>query len=425
MTTTRVTLPYGDDERTLTVASANLAWVVSPASQPGVQDVETAVREAISHPTGGPALGELARGVDGDVVILVDDNTRCTPHPQLLPILLDELNGHGIPDRRIKLLIALGTHRPMSLAERETHFGAEVLSRVPVHNLPGDDFVDLGWTPSGVPIHVSRMYHEAALSIAVGSVIPHPVAGFSGGAKMVQPGVCSSVTTARTHMMGAAQAREILGNAENPVRAEMEEIARRSGLAFIVNTVLNRHGEVVSVVAGDLVRAHRCGVEMAKSLYGVAIPEVVDIAVVSATPADRDLWQGIKAVTAAGLTVRPGGEIILVTPAPEGVCVEHPCLVELGDRHWRAVEDAALCGQVDDEVGASTHIVLGLTRAFARITVVSDGIKIADAECMGLQHAPSLQDALDAAVSQVGPDARIGVITEGGEVLPIVGDSPA
>ena len=418
MSTVQVSLPHGSSTRQLSIPSANLAWTISPAERPGLGDVEGAVRVAMRSPIGGPTLRELALN-QRDVVVLVDDSTRCTPHPAVLPAVLAELNEAGILDRQITLLIALGTHRPMSRQEQETHYGAETVSRVQVVNLPPDDFVDLGQTPSGVPIQVSRLYSQAGLAIAVGSIFPHPVAGFSGGAKMVQPGVCSWLTTSRTHMMGAAGARTILGNPENPVRAEMEEIARRSGLAFIINTVLNRQGEVVSVVAGDTVRAHRRGVIAAMEVYGVTFPELVDIVIVSSRPADRDLWQAIKAVTAAGLTVRPGGEVILLTPAYEGVCVEHPCLVALGDEPWQKVEQAVRCGSVEDEVGASTHIVLGLTRAFAQVTVVSDGITPDEAHRMGLQHCNTLESALGAALSRLGSGSRIGVITEGGEVLPL------
>ena len=156
----------------------------------------------------------------------------------------------------------------MDEAECRARYGREATTRVRVENLSQDpaDFVDLGVTPLGVPVFVSRRYLESDLSIAVGNIIPHMYAGWAGGAKMVQPGVSNRVTTAKTHLMAGPRVYEILGDVDNPVRQEMEQIARDSGLNFIVNVVLNRDGQVAAVVAGDLVTAHRALQERAARL---------------------------------------------------------------------------------------------------------------------------------------------------------------
>jgi nickel-dependent lactate racemase len=125
-------------------------------------------------------------------LILVDDGTRSTPQALILPILLDELNAAGVADGDISIMVALGTHRRMN---RDELMAVGNLSQRP------EDFVDLGVTPLGIPIHVSRQYLESEVSIAVGNIIPHMYAGWAGGAKMVQPGVTSAVTTGRTHLI--------------------------------------------------------------------------------------------------------------------------------------------------------------------------------------------------------------------------------
>ena len=154
----------------------------------------------------------------------------------------------GVPDEDITILIGLGTHRTMDEAECRARYGREATTRARVENLSQDpaDFVDLGVTPLGVPVFVSRRYLESDLSIAVGNIIPHMYAGWAGGAKMIQPGVSNRVTTAKTHLMAGPRVYEILGDVDNPVRQEMEQIARDSGLKFIVNVVLNRDGQVVA-----------------------------------------------------------------------------------------------------------------------------------------------------------------------------------
>jgi hypothetical protein len=218
-------------------------------------------------------------------------------------------------------------------------------------------------------------------------------------------------------MLGARYGLSILGQVENPVRTEMEEIARRSGLGFIINTVLDGEKRIATVVAGDVVAAHRRGVAVAEQIYSSVVPELVDIAIVSSHPADRDLWQGVKAICSAAEIVRPGGQVILLTPSYEGVSPEHPCLLGLASTPWRNVLADADEGRLDDEIGASCHIQLGLARDKVGVTLVSDGVSPAEAERMGADHAETVAEALDQALAQLGKGARVGVVTEGGEML--------
>ena len=416
----RVDLPYGRTKRNVVVPGRNVAWIASPRSWSGSECAASAVRQAIQRPIGSPSLQELAHNLDGDVVVLVDDGTRVTPQALILPTLLDELNRAGVPDKRIFLLVAAGTHRPMTAAEKRDRFGKSVLQRVRIESLeteaPGA-FVHLGNTPSGVSVWVSKRYDGAALKIGVGNIVPHPTSGYSGGAKIVQPGVCSPVTTAQTHMLGARHGLSILGQVENPVRTEMEEIARCSGLSFIINTVLDREKRIAAVVAGDVVAAHRRGVVVARQIYTAVVPEVVDVAIVSSHPADRDLWQGVKAICSAAVIVRPGGQVILLTPSLEGVSAEHPCLLGLGFAPWRDVLADADAGRLDDEIGASCHILLGIARDKVGVTLVSDGVCADEAERLGVRHKDTVAEALDEALVRLGQGARVGVVTEGGELV--------
>ncbi len=421
-----ISIPYGPTTLRLRLGDERFAWVLQAADRPPLPDVPAALRRALASPIGSPTLAELARGVQGEVVILVDDGTRSTPQDLLLPPILDELNRAGVADERIMLLVALGTHRPMTFAEQEAHLGRVACERVRVENLDSHNpaaFVDLGASPRGAPIRVARRLTEAALSLAVGNIVPHMLTGYSGGSKMVQPGACDALTTARTHLMAAPLVHRTLGRAENPVRAELDLIARRARLGFIVNTVLNRHKEVVEIVAGDVVAAHRRGAATAEHVYGVPVPEQPDIVVAGAYPAERDFWQGAKPLNAAAIAVRRGGEVILAIPAPEGIAPDHPYLEEAGTRPIHEIGEAVRAGRCPDEVAAAVLIAYDVTRAKARVTFVSDGITAEAAARIRADHASTLEEALDKASARLGGRPRIGVMPEAGELLPLVGEN--
>lgn len=421
--TIQISLPYGKEKRLLSVPETMLAWVLAPKDMPGVPDVATAVRAALRDPIGSPPLIELARGQKGRVVIVVDDNTRSTPQNLLMPHILSELNEAGIEDEQITVLVALGTHRPMTESELRSRLGNLVVDRVSVQNLDSDNasaFLDLGTTKSGIPIQIARLYYEADLKIAVGNIIPHMYAGWSGGAKLIQPGVCSPLTTCKTHLLGGLIVHQTPGTLNNPVRQEIDEIGLRSGLSFIVNTVLNGRHEVVRVVAGHPIMAHREGVATARLVFGAEVPELADIVVASSFPADRDMWQGPKPLNTAGMTVRPGGEVLLLIPAPEGFSPDHEALPLFGRATPDEVMQSVARGECKDEVAAATYLAMSVTRARARITLVSKGIEPRDTERLGFGLQRELDRAFATAMRRAGPRARIGVITQAGDILPLM-----
>ncbi len=412
------TFPYGRVQRTMIVPEENLGWVAAPRDAPAVPDLEAAVLAALRAPVGSPGLAELARQHGKKTVILVDDGTRATPQKAVLPVLLDELNRVGVADEQVTVLIGLGTHRPMRPEECRERFGEAVMRRVKVENLPQgpDDFAALGPTAQGVPVQVSRRLLESELSIAVGTIIPHMYAGWSGGAKMVQPGVSSPLTTARTHLMAGPHVYQILGQVENPARREMEAVAVRAGLKFILNFVLNPAGKVAAAVAGDVILAHRAGVALASPIYTVEVPHRADIVIASAHPADRDLWQGYKPVNNCGMLVRDGGTLILFIAAPEGIAPDHPQMLELGPKTGAEVMQMVRDGLVADEVAAATHIAYDQTRRRIRIVLVTEGISPQDGARIGLLATPDHRPALAEALERYGSQVQIGIVNHGADI---------
>jgi len=402
-------------------AEKNLIYVVGPRRVSSLSDPAWTVKQALIKPSGSPLLCDLVhRG--GRVLILVDDLTRPTPQAIILPVLLDELNKIGIPDKDISLLIALGTHRKMSLEEIEARFGPQVTSRVSVfnHDCRNDhELVLWGHSPLGVPIVINHMVLEADMVIGCGSIVPHAQVGWAGGAKIVLPGVCGTETVSAMHWLAAKQPNylQVMGEVETPARCEMERLAREVGLRFIVNVVFNGSYEPVAIVAGDPVVAHRQGVAIAQDIFVRVIPSRADIVLVEAEPADIDYWQGLKAFTAGCLAVKRGGIVILVARFRDGVSPAHSELAKYGNINRDQLVHLAQAKEIDG-VCAGALLQHALAKEIAEVFCVSPGLTERDARDLGFRLFPSVSTALIVARAAKGATATVGVIRKGGDVLP-------
>lgn len=417
-----VKLPYGRETVAVSVPAANLLGVYSPKDVPPVADVQAEVLRAVNAPIGTKPLRELAKGA-GKVVIVADDNTRLTPTDKIIPILLDELNAAGVADGQITVVIALGTHRFMTEAEILAKFGPEVVRRVRVvnHDYKNPaELVELGTTANGTFVAVNRETYEADFKIGVGSIVPHHIPGFAGGAKIVQPGISGERTTAETHLLSVRAPRSYLGVTDNPVRRELNEIARRIGLNTIFNTVLNRHGEVVGAFFGDVVEAFDAGVELSRAVYAVEVPQEADIVVSSSHPCDLEFWQAHKTLYPSDLAVKAGGIIIIVTPCYEGVAVTHADMLDYTAKGSCAIRDMVAGKQLGDEVAAALAIAWAQVKERETVYIVSGGIAAAEAEKLGFTPFATVQEALDAALAAKGPGAKVTVLTHAPDMLPVV-----
>lgn len=291
-------IKYGSNAQVIEVSEKNLLYHIAPKQVLGVINEAKTIQRSLKDPIGSPSLQELVQG-KLKVLVLVDDLTRPTPRDRILPVLLDELNQCGIKDHSITIMVALGTHRYMREEELKICLGEEVTHRVEIVNHEWknkNQLVDRGKTKSGISIVVNRKVCEADFVIGVGSIVPHNLAGWGGGAKIIQPGICSWETTCKTHLLPLEKDEylDLVGKPNNRVRLEIEQVAQRVGLKFIVNVVINAKHEIVCVVAGDPVKAHREGVRYAKEIYERPIPQLADVVVVSAYPAEIDYWQGLN-----------------------------------------------------------------------------------------------------------------------------------
>ncbi len=415
-------LPYGDKELTVRIPARNLLAYATPRAVAPCPDPAAEIRRALEHPIGAPRLGDAARGAKS-VVILADDLTRQTPSHIIIPILLDELNRANIQDAQISVLIALGTHRPMTPEEINAHFGSAVTSRVRVINSPWQDsaqLADLGATPNGTPIQIARRAVDADFLIGLGSIVPHHISGYSAGAKIVQPGISGAATTGATHLFSTRTRRSYLGLVESPVRAEMETIADRVGLGTILNGVLDARGRLVQAFYGDVRRAFRAGVARSRQVYGVEIPGQADIVIAGSHPCDIEFWQAHKSLYPADLAVKDGGTVIVVTPCPEGVAVTHREMLEFTALDADTILARINDGTLRDVVSGALALAWAKMRQRAHIYLVSDGISSDDARALAFTPFASVDDALADAFKRHGDDARVIVLTHAPDMLPIL-----
>jgi lactate racemase len=418
----RIELPYGDQIVPVDIPARNLASVLRPNQIAAVGALHDEIRRALEHPIDAPRLRDEAVGAR-HAVIIADDLTRLTPVGRIIPHVLDELNAAGLPDDRIAVLIALGTHRPMTDSEIRQRFGDDVLSRVRVINSPWQDhdqMQDLGKTEQGTPISIARLAIEADIVIGLGSIVPHHIPGFSAGAKIVQPGISGAATTGATHFLSTRTRRSYLGSVENVIRHEMEAIAERVGLTAVLNTVLNQDGDVVGAVYGDQRRAFRAGVERSREVYGVPFGQQADIVIASSYPCDIEFWQAHKSLYPADIAVREGGTIIVLTPCPEGVSVTHQDMLEITALDAEEIESMIDRGEMDDVVSGGLALAWAKIRQRADVSLVSGGIPDTDVRALAFTPYQSVDDALAAALRKHGEEATINVLTHAPDLLPML-----
>lgn len=422
----KISLPYGKDKNvTFEVPKENVCFIADRGKAPTLKKTQYEVARSLRNPISTSPLSDMVRSGD-NIVIVVDDITRPTPQDVILPVLLDELNAAGVPDDDIEIVIALGTHRKMTEAEIREKYGSEIIERVSIINHDYRDLnnlIDIGKTESGIPVSINKSVYNADFVIGVGNIAPHPFAGWSGGGKIIQPGVCGEETTALTHVM-AGKVKPIgkLVGRYNKVRCEIDKVALKAGLKMIINTILNQEDEIAYIVTGDPIKGFKEGVKVARRIYRPLVPSYADIIIVSSYPFDIDYWQAAKALCFASSAVKQGGTIVFLTPAPEGVSSSHTILRERAmlsyEENLKAIEN----GEVSDLIGGATVLLHSQIRERAEIICYSDGLTKGDKEALGFKHANTIQEAIEMALENQGEKAKIGVL-KCGEVLPIIKNS--
>jgi len=287
----------------------------------GLRDEE--IRAALENPVGTKPLSRLAEGHE-EVIILFDDMTRPTKTYRVLPFILETLERAGIPDENVRLIMATGSHGPHGRLDFVKKLGEEVVERYPVYNHnPYDNLEDLGETSRGTPVKVNAEVMGCDLKIGIGSILFHRLMGFSGGGKIIMPGVAGIETIQHNHgdVGGFGAGRRphpstgYLRNEGNVMRLDAEEAARMVGLDFKVDMVINLRREPQALFAGDFVEEQRLGAQRAYREHATEAPREMDIVVVNAYARANEPH---IAMWAAYTSVKEDGTIVLIPNAPDG-----------------------------------------------------------------------------------------------------------
>ena len=398
--------------------------VIEPTFVPGLPDEVGALRNAFRNPIGARPLRQSVRP-DQTVAISVCDITRPMPSATVLPVLLAEL-AHVATDQ-ITILIATGTHRVNTLEELRAMLGSEVAEgyRVVNHDAFDQDSIrHVGDTPDGIPIWLNRHWVDSDVRITTGFVEPHLFAGFSGGPKMVAPGLAGFDTTMQLHSAA------LLGHPDstwgvtegNPVHEAIRSVAKQTGVDFSVDVTINRDRKITSVYAGELFATHRAACQTAKRTAMRPVPEPFDVVVTtnSGYPLDLNLYQAVKGMSAAAQIVTDGGTIVCAAECSDGIPDhgEYKRLLSEGE------SPEALLDMINTP-GFSRHDqwqvqLQAQIQTRARVLLKSSYLEPHQVSAAHLESVDDVAVAASEALREYGPSARICALPEGPQTIPYV-----
>jgi nickel-dependent lactate racemase len=359
------------------------------------------------------------------------DSTRACPDHLLVPALLAELEEAGVEDKDITLLCATGMHRPSTLAEKIAKLGASIVARYRVlDNEPQNSavLVDLGVTSGGVPVQVHHAAVEADLLIATGIVEPHQYAGYSGGSKTLAVGAAGEALIAHTHGPAFVDHPDTrLGKIEgNPFHTAVVEAARRAGLRFILNVVLDADKRILRVQAGDPELAFQNLVAFARSIYEVAVPSQFDIVIGGVGyPKDSNLYQASRAPSYLFFAPRPvvRQEGFLIIPAR---CEEGAGNGVGEQRFLSAMRDAPNIQSILDDArrngyppGQQRAFVMAKVLENARVIIVGSEYPDLVTDCKMIP-APTMDQALEIATRKTGKNCDVLIVPHAMLTLPVI-----
>jgi lactate racemase len=400
--------------------------VIRKPVMPVLPDPAAAVRRALESPVAARPFSEEARGA-ASACILVCDITRPVPNGLLLPPLVRALIGAGVDPARILVLVATGLHRPNLGAELEELIGDPwVLRTVRVENHDARDdaaHVDLGLTAAGTPVKLDRRFAGADLKIVTGLVEPHFMAGYSGGRKVIAPGVAhkDTITTFHSARFMAHPHAENCVLEGNPLHREQLAIAAMLGRVLSVNTVLDEQRRVSFVNFGEVVASHREAVAFVERYAVVSVPRRFGTVVTTAAgyPLDKTYYQTVKGMVAPLDILEPGADLFIASACSEGMgsreYVEaQKRLVGLGPDGFLSDIGAKRFADVDEW---QTQMQLKSTR-LARVHLYAPALAAEDRALTGVDVVESLEAAVVARVRERG-DRHVAVIPEGPYVVPV------
>lgn len=421
----RVELNYGKGLLPVELPDGLDVRIIRKPAMPVLPDPAAAVAAALANPVGCAPLKELARGRE-NCCILICDITRPVPNGTILPVMIRELLDAGMKPADITVVVATGLHRPNEgdeLAELVGDPWVMKTVRVVNHFARNDaDHVDLGKTRRGTPVKIDRRLVEADLRIATGLVEPHFMAGWSGGRKVIVPGVAHADTITRLHSAAFMEhpnaANCVLDG--NPLHEEQIEIMGMLGGAFAVNTVIDEHRRMSHVNFGEIVASHAEAVAFVRRYAEVPVPRRFATVLTSAAgyPLDKTYYQTVKGMVAPVDILTPGGSLIVASACSEGMgsseyVAAQRRLLSQGAAGFLDGLKAKTRAEIDEW---QTEMQLKATRVGA-VQLYADGLKGEQRGLTGVAMIEDVAAAVAASVARSG-DRNIAVIPEGPYVVP-------
>lgn len=418
----RVKFEYGRTGLVAELPDERIVRTLHYKDAPPLPDPRASLLEVLTRPNGTASLAELAKGRK-DACIVICDITRPVPNEMILRPVLEMLEAAGIPRDKITILVATGLHRPNEGDELVEMVGQHIFDNYRIENHHGQELAEhtyLGDSPRGVPIWIDSRYVTADLKITTGLIEPHLMAGFSGGRKLICPGIAALETVKVWHGPDFLEnPKADCGILEgNPVHEENTWIGRKTGCDFIINVVIDSERRPLKFVAGDMVEAFHEGVDFVRDVVRDTVAEPVDIVVTSCAgyPLDTTFYQAVKGLTGALPIVKQGGTIILCASLTEGI----------GSPQFQQLfkENESLEIFVERILGKDYFVMdqwqleeLAKVRRKAKVKIVSDGLSADTLNGLFVEAAPSMEKAVAASLTEYGPAAKIAVIPKGPYVL--------
>ncbi len=423
--TVRVRLAYGEHGLDVDLP-ASRTTVVEPTYVAAAADQAGLLRRALLEPVAGPPLRDRVRPGQ-QVAIAVCDGTRPQPRRLMVPAVLEQLDGIVDLDD-VVVLVATGTHRGNTDAELRSMLGDEVVDRVEVVNHDARDdgaLVHLGRHGLDVPVLLNRRWVAADVRITTGFVEPHFFAGFSGGPKLVAPGLAGLETVLTLHdaaRIGHPQA--VWGICEgNPVHDDIRAVvAAVGGVTFALDVVLNREQAVVEAFGGDLGPMHAAAREASRRLAMQSVPQQYDVVVTTNAgyPLDQNLYQAVKGMSAAATVVRQGGTIVCAAECRDGFPDHGSYREVLSSAPSPEALLAAIAARAHTVPDQWQVQVQARVQARADVVVHSAHLDAADLAAAHLGHTDDVAATVASALAAAGPHSRVCVLPEGPQTIPFV-----
>ncbi|WP_375426013.1 nickel-dependent lactate racemase [uncultured Friedmanniella sp.] len=421
-----VDLAYGRGRLRLALPEGCVPTMVRQRTVPPVPDPAAAVAHALAEPVAAPPLAELAQG-RRSACILICDITRPVPNGLFLRPMIETILAAGVPADRVTVLVATGLHRPNVGAELEELVGDPwVLEHVRVENHDARDDAAHRWlgrtSVRGTPVALDARFVDADLKIATGLVEPHFMAGWSGGRKVIAPGVAHHTTIRTFHSARFMEdPRAVPCVLEgNPLHAEQLEIVAMLGEVYGLDTVLDDERRLLHVGFGEIVALHRATVERVEESIRVPVDRSFATVVTSAAgyPLDKTYYQTIKGMVTPLDVLAPGGTVIIASECSEGFGSAEfrdaqRRLTQLGPDAFLASLVAKPLADVDEW---QTEMQLKPLRQ-GRVELYSTGLPREDRALTAVEVVDDLAAAVARSIARSG-DPHVAVIPDGPYVVP-------